>query len=73
MLKPAEFDNLGGEIEGSDGIFLGSCFLSHRTDIGVNPAALRASIAYSTSQTASGVLKELMAKFQPPLKAKARS
>lgn len=40
-----EFENLGKEIVGSDGNFLGSFFLSLRTDIGVKLAALRDSIA----------------------------
>lgn len=48
--------------------FLGSCFLSQRTDIGVKPAALRASMAYSTSDTVYRALKDLMVKLETPLK-----
>lgn len=40
-----EFENLGREMVGSDGNFLGSFFLSPRTDMGVKLAALRASMA----------------------------
>ncbi len=47
MLRVEEFENLRGKVVGSDEIFLGSFFLSERTDKGVKLAALRASMAYS--------------------------
>lgn len=36
--------------------------------MGVKPAALRASMAYSTSETVYGALKELMVKLETPSK-----
>lgn len=45
MLKFAEIEIVGREMIEVDGFFLGSCFLSNRTDIGVKLAALRASMA----------------------------
>ena len=45
VLKTAELENLSGKVVGSDESFLGSIFLSQRTDKGVKLAALRASMA----------------------------
>lgn len=45
VLKVAVFENLSGEVVGSDKDFLGSVLLSQRTHSGVKLAAFRASIA----------------------------
>lgn len=45
MLVEKEWEILSGETVGSDKDFLGSDLLSHRTDNGVELAALKASMA----------------------------
>ena len=45
MLKVVELEIFSAETAGSDEIFLGSVLLSRRTDSGVKPAKLRASMA----------------------------
>ena len=59
MLRVEEFENLRGKVVGSDDIFLGSFFLSERTDKGVKLAALRASMAYSLSGISNNKFRSL--------------